>query len=63
MATAIKVSKTASPINCCIKTPRTAPTTLRTPISLARFTDRAVVKFIKLIQAMSRIKTATMLNR
>ncbi len=50
-------------MNCLINTPRTAPTTFLTPISFARFTDRAVVRFMKLMQAISKINTAIMLNK
>ena len=32
------------------------------PISFARFTERAVVRFMKLIQAINKIKMATILN-
>src|SRR6185437_11424276 len=38
--------------------PLSAPTTLRMPTSRARFSLRAVLRFIKLIQAMSRINAA-----
>ena len=34
------------------------PTTLRIPISFARFTERATVRFIKLMQAISKINKA-----
>ena len=54
-----KVSNIASPINCLISVHSSAPTTFRTPTSLARPTDRAVERFIKLIHAISRIKKAT----
>ena len=51
-------SKVDSPMNCLIKSHFTAPVTFLTPISLIRVEDLAVVKFIKLMQAMSRINTA-----
>src|SRR6516164_7783583 len=44
--------------NCTINCLRVLPITLRMPISLARFTDRATVRFIKLMQAISKIKIA-----
>src|SRR5450631_2460349 len=45
--------------NCKIRSLRRVPKTLRIPTSRARLADRAVVRFIKLIQAMSRMKIAT----
>ena len=57
------VSKMASPINCFINTMRNAPITFLTPTSFARLTDRAVARFIKLMQAISKIKTAIMVKR
>ena len=58
-----KVSSNASPINCPINADRMAPTTFRIPTSFARFAERAVARFIKLIQAISKIKMATMVKR
>ena len=55
-----KAIKIASPINWLIRMPFTAPITLRTPTSLARLTDRAVAKFMKLMQAMIKMTMATM---
>src|SRR5450432_1061187 len=45
-------------INCTLED----PITLRSPTSLARFTDWAVAMFIKLMQAIKSIKMATLLN-
>ena len=45
-----------SPRNCCISWLRSAPTTLRSPISRALFNDPAVVRLIKFIQAITRMK-------
>ena len=53
-----KATTRASPRNCLVICGRTAPMTLRIPTSLARLSDRAVVKFIKLMQAMINMKTA-----
>ena len=47
-----------SPRNCFMSWKRLAPTTFRNPTSLVRWTDRAVARFIKLIQAVMRIKNA-----
>ena len=47
-----------SPRNCLIRFVRAAPNTLRMPTSFARFVAIAVVRFMKLIQAMNRIKMA-----
>ena len=44
---------TASLINWPISLPFPAPITLRTPTSLARCSERAVERFMKLIQAIS----------
>ena len=55
---AASVTSIASPMNCATRCLRPAPTTLRTPTSRARSTDRAVVRLIKLMQAMSSKKTA-----
>src|SRR5688572_12002838 len=60
--TAINVNSKASLKNCPIKTRLAAPITFRTPISFALLTERAVLKFIKLIQAISNINTATPIN-
>lgn len=48
-----------SPRNCLISCRRFAPTTLRRPTSLARPADRAVAIFIKLMQAINSMKSAT----
>ena len=47
-----------SPRNWMINCLLSPPTTFLIPISLARFTDLATVRFTKLIQAISKIKTA-----
>jgi len=52
----IKEIMMLSPRNCLIRFHFPAPTTLRNPTSLARRDERAVDRFIKLIEAMSRIK-------
>ena len=44
--------------NCRINCGRPAPSTLRIPTSRARLVARAVARFIKLIQAISRMKNA-----
>ena len=41
---------------------RVEPTTFLKPISLARFTDLAVVRFMKLMQAITRINKAMKLK-
>src|SRR3989337_4549077 len=56
--TAIKESKSDSPINCFTKSFLPAAIYFRTPTSLALFDARAVDKFIKLIQAISCINPA-----
>src|SRR5450755_25942 len=48
--------------NWNIRSLRRVPRTLRMPTSRARFAERAVVRFIKLIQAISRMKMATAEN-
>ena len=45
--------------NCKPSDARRAPMTFLKPISIARRVDRAVARFMKLIQAMTRIKIAT----
>ena len=52
---AILVRKTDSPKNCQMMLARLAPTNFLRPISLVRFAERAVDKFMKLIHAMSRM--------
>src|SRR5688500_15506060 len=47
-----------SPINCLIRDRFSAPSTLRMPTSAERLEERAVDRFIKLIQAISSVKTA-----
>ena len=49
---------TDSPINCFESCVFSAPTTFLIPTSFARSAERAVVRLIKLIQAISKIKTA-----
>jgi len=53
-----KLNSTDSSRNCRIRCPLVLPATLRIPTSLARFALRAVLRFIKLTQAMSRISIA-----
>ena len=48
--------KTASPRNCLIRYSFVAPTTFLKPISLERFEERAVERFIKFIHAVTIIK-------
>ncbi len=55
-----KLRSTDSPRNWVISPPLLAPTTFRMPTSFALFSLRAVLRFIKLIQAISRIKAAMM---
>jgi hypothetical protein len=55
-------SKILSPINCVISSLFFAPATLRIPTSFARFSLRAVLKFMKLIQAINKIKAAIIAN-
>ncbi len=55
--TMVKIN--ASPRNCQTNWSRAAPRVLRTPTSRARIMARAVARFIKLMQAMSRINAAT----
>ena len=55
---AIPVSNIDSPMNWTISWLRCAPTTLRTPTSRARCVDRAVVRFMKLMQAMINTNNA-----
>src|ERR1700722_15158819 len=55
---ATKQSIYDSPRNCMINCLRSPPTTLRMPISLARFRDRATVRLTKLMQAISKINSA-----
>ena len=54
----MKAVKVDSLRNCVIKFLRSVPNTLRTPTSLALFAERAVVRFMKLMQASKRIKKA-----
>ena len=54
----IKASKIDSPINWTTRDRFCAPTHLRIPTSFALFSLRAVVRFIKLIQAMRRMNAA-----
>src|SRR5688572_30375575 len=49
----------ASPRNWRTNCFFSAPKTLRMPTSAARLAERAVARFIKLIQAISKIKIAT----
>src|SRR5829696_1789456 len=54
----IKESRMASQRNCLTSEVFSAPNTFRTPISIALFEDRAVERFIKLTQAMSKVTMA-----
>ena len=56
---AINASRIDSPKNCFIISVLCAPATFLIPTSLARFPERAVARFIKLIHAMNKIKNAT----
>src|SRR6188768_3266927 len=49
-----------SPMNWATNCLLPAPTTLRTPISLALLKERAVARIIKLTQAINKIMIATM---
>ena len=55
--------RTDSPKNCQTKAFFLAPTTFRTPTSFALFSLRAVLKFIKLIQAITKTIMAMMANK
>src|SRR5215207_4212888 len=55
---AITLIKTDSPINCFTKEFFSAPRTFRIPTSAERFDERAVDKFMKLIQASRRVNKA-----
>src|SRR6478735_9461708 len=54
-----KTTKNDSLKNCCINWLFKEPTDFRMPTSLARFSERAVLKFIKLMQANSSTKIPT----
>src|ERR1700742_2493782 len=53
----IRVTRTDSLRNWPISCPRTEPIALRMPTSFARFSERAVLRFIKLIQASNNTNT------
>src|SRR5215218_321033 len=55
---AIPAISTDSPRNCRRRDFFSAPSTLRTPTSAARLEEEDVDRFIKLIQAISRVRTA-----
>ena len=55
---AIRMSKSDSPINCFAICERFAPTTFRKPISRARIACRPRVKVVKLTQAINRTSSA-----
>ena len=59
MIKARKTTKNDSLKNCCTNCPFIEPKDLRMPTSLARFSERAVLKFIKLIHASSNTKIPT----
>ncbi len=54
-----KDRKTDSARNCLMRSKRVEPKVFLIPISLRRVSDRAVERFIKLMQARSRMKKAT----
>ena len=58
----IRVISIDSVMNCHIRLDRCAPITFLIPISLARVVDWAVVRLMKLRQAMVRIRKATTTN-
>src|ERR1700722_9426201 len=57
------VIKTDSNKNWQIRSLRCEPITLRTPTSLARFSDLAVERFMKLIQAIANTSMPIILNK
>src|SRR5215218_2949877 len=54
----MKESRMASHRNCLTSEVFSAPNTFRTPISIALFEERAVERFIKLTQAISKVTMA-----
>src|SRR6476620_7037439 len=58
MQKAIKLISNDSPRNCLIRELFSAPNTLRIPTSPERFEDLAVERFMKLIQAISKVNRA-----
>ena len=59
---AINAMRIDSLKNCRIRSVLRAPTTFLIPISFARFADRAVDRFIKLIHANNKMPNATIAN-
>ena len=55
----IMAINTDSPKNCFSREDRSAPNTFRTPTSAARFEELAVDKFMKLMQAINKVSSAT----
>ncbi len=55
---AMKLIKTDSPRNWLINEPFSAPNTFLMPTSALRFEDRAVLRFMKLMQAISNVNSA-----
>src|SRR5215831_5540323 len=55
---AIRLIRIDSVRNCLTRLLRSEPRTFRTPTSFARLEERAVERFIKLTQAMSKMKIA-----
>ena len=55
---AMTVNRVDSPINCRMSWNRYAPITLRMPTSRARRAERAVIRFTKLMQAISKMNSA-----
>ena len=62
IAKAIHATTKDSLKNCLINCPRTEPIDLRIPTSFALFSEWAVLRFIKLIQASSNTKEAIIPN-
>ena len=58
----IKLSNIDSVRNCRISCDRFDPSVFRTPTSLALLVDLAVAKFIKFIQAINSMNSATIEN-
>ena len=58
----VSVTNNDSVKNCATRYLRADPSTLRTPTSFALFDDRAVKRFMKFTQAISRINMAIIEN-
>src|SRR4051794_22215476 len=59
---AISANRSDSPINCATSVLLPAPSTFLTPTSLARFSLRAVERFMKLMQAINKMIQAMIEN-